>query len=121
MSAGEWFPFEPGRYLKNTLHLTARQHGGYLLLLLAAIENDGMLPGAEAALASIAKLDAKAWREDGDTLKAFLTRQGNAWVHEYAAFVCEDIKKRIAGKRKAGIAGAKKRWDGRSNPKQELN
>jgi uncharacterized protein YdaU (DUF1376 family) len=117
MSGVDWFPLEPGRYLKNTLHLTTRQHGGYWLLIMAALENEGRLPGADAALASVAKLDAKGWKEDGDTLKAFLTREGDHWVHEYAAHLCADVRSRIDAKSKAGKVGAAKRWQGRANGK----
>ncbi len=109
----DWFPFEPGRWLKNTLHLTARQHGAYLLLTCAAFENRGMLPGTDAGLMAVAKLDAKAWKEDGPVLKAFLTREGDAWVHEFARHLRADAEARVAGKSKAGKAGADKRWNGR--------
>lgn len=117
MSAADWFPVEPGRYLKNTMHLTTRQHGGYWLLILAALENDGDLPGSDLALASIAKMDAKAWKEDGSTLKAFLTWADDHWVHEYAAFVCQQAQLRIDAKSIAGKMGAAKRWQGRANGK----
>jgi uncharacterized protein YdaU (DUF1376 family) len=116
MSA-DWFPLEPGRYLKNTLHLTTRQHGGYWLLIMAALENDGRLPKADAALASIAKLDAKGWKEDGETLKAYLTAAEGHWLHEYAAFLCADVRARIGAKSSAGKKGAAKRWQGRANGK----
>lgn len=117
MSTADWFPVDPGKYLRNTMHLTTRQHGGYWLLILAALENDGELPGGDVALASVAKLDAKAWKEDGDTLKAFLTRKGDIWVHEYAAFVCKEAKSRIDAKSNAGKMGAEKRWQGRRKSK----
>lgn len=113
----EWFPLEPGRYLKNTLHLTTRQHGGYMLLIMAALENDGRLPKSDAALASIAKLDAKGWKEDGDTLKAYLTDDGASWIHEYAAHLCADVRARLDAKSSAGKKGAAKRWRGRANSK----
>ncbi len=113
----DWFPLEPGRYLKNTLHLTTRQHGGYVLLIMAALEGGGRLPKSDAALASIAKLDAKGWKEDGGTLKAYLTDGGDHWLHEYAAFLCADVRARLDAKSKAGKKGAEKRWRGRANGK----
>jgi len=116
----DWFPFKIGLYLKNTLHLTTRQHGGYLLLILAAVENDGMLPSNDVALAAISKLDAKAWREDGDVLKAFLVREGDWWLHEYARFVAREAAELIAKKSKAGKEGAAKRWRGRRRDSEEV-
>lgn len=115
MSDIDWFPLEPGRYLKNTLHLTTRQHGAYWLLIMAAFENRGYLPGTDQALAAIAKLTAKEWREDGETLKAFLTRDGDRWIHEFAKHQREDAEARVAAKASAGRKGAHKRWNGRGN------
>lgn len=109
----DWFPVEPGRYLKNTLHLTARQHGAYLLWIFAAFEARGDLPGTDAGLMSIGKLSAKDWREDGPVLKAFLTREGDKWVHEFARHLRADAEARVAAKSKAGKEGAEKRWNGR--------
>lgn len=109
----DWFPVEPGRYLKNTLHLTARQHGAYLLWIFAAFEARGDLPGTDAGLMSIGKLTAKDWKEDGPILKAFLTREGGKWVHEFARHLRADAEARVAAKSKAGKEGAEKRWNGR--------
>jgi uncharacterized protein YdaU (DUF1376 family) len=86
---------------------------------MAALENDGKLPGSDMALASIAKLDAKAWKEDGETLKAFLDRRSDHWVHGYAEHVCKQVREMIDAKRKAGQAGAKKRWNGRHKPEAD--
>lgn len=111
----DWFPVEPGRYLKNTLHLTTRQHGAYWLLIFAAFECKGRLPGTDAGLASIAKLTSREWKDDGDVLKAFLTRDGDGWVHEFVTHARADAEARVAAKSRAGKAGAEKRWRGRGN------
>lgn len=113
MSAADWFPVNPGKYLKNTLHLTTRQHGGYWLLILAAFEGCGVLPGTDAGLMAITKLDGRAWKEDGPVLKAFLARRGDEWIHEYVMFEWNEAQARIAAKSEAGKIGAKKRWQGR--------
>jgi uncharacterized protein YdaU (DUF1376 family) len=113
----DWFPVEPGRYLKNTLHLTARQHGAYWLWIFAAFEARGDLPGTDAGLMAIGKLTAKEWKEDGPILKAFLTREGDKWVHEYAKHLRIDAEARVAAKRKAGQEGARRLWDGRRKGK----
>lgn len=117
MVADAWFPFNVGDYLSNTLHLTARQHGGYILLICAAFKARGALPGSDVALASIAKLSPREWREDGDTLKAFLTRQGDEWVHERVLFEWNEAQSRTEAKSAAGKMGAAKRWQGRAKGK----
>lgn len=118
MAADTWFPFNVGDYLSNTLHLTTRQHGGYLLLILAAWKAGGVLPGGDVALASIAKLASKEWQQDGDTLKAFLTRRGDEWIHERVLFEWNEAQRLSDIKSVAGRAGAKKRWQGRANGKR---
>jgi uncharacterized protein YdaU (DUF1376 family) len=113
----EWMAFNPADYVTNTLHLTTRQHGGYILLICAAWAGKGVLPGTDAGLMAIAKLSAKEWREDGEALKSFLTRRGDVWVHERVEFEWKDAQSLIAAKSKAGREGARKRWQGRANDK----
>lgn len=111
----DWMAFHVDDYVSNTMHLTARQHGGYILLICAAWKSKGCLPGSDAALMAIAKLTPKEWREDGDALKAFLTRRGDFWVHERVEFEWKDAQALIEAKSRAGKAGARKRWNGRGN------
>jgi uncharacterized protein YdaU (DUF1376 family) len=115
MSDIEWMAFNVDDYVTNTMHLTTRQHGAYILLICAAWKAKGVLPGVDAALMATAKLTPKEWREDAPILKAFLTRRGDAWVHERVEFEWKDAQALIAAKSRAGKAGARKRWDGRSN------
>lgn len=109
----DWMAFNVDDYVSNTMHLTTRQHGGYILLICAAWKAKGLLPGSDAALMAIAKLSAKEWREDGDVLKAFLTERGDGWVHERVEFEWKDAQALIDAKSKAGREGARKRWHGR--------
>lgn len=111
----DWMAFNVADYVANTLHLTARQHGAYILLICAAWGNKGILPGSDAGLMAIAKLSNKEWKQDGDTLKAFLTRRGEAWVHERVEFEWNDAQALIEAKSKAGKEGARRRWHGRAN------
>lgn len=113
----DWMAFNPADYVANTLHLTTRQHGGYILLICAAWAGRGYLPGTDAGLASIAKLSPREWREDGDALKAMLTRQGDAWMHERVAFEWQDAQSLIDAKQKGGREGARRRWAGRASRK----
>ncbi|MFZ5783973.1 MAG: DUF1376 domain-containing protein [Pseudomonadota bacterium] len=107
--------FNVDDYITNTLHLTTRQHGAYILLICAAWKAKGVLPGADAALMATAKLTPKEWREDGPILKAFLTRRGDEWIHERVMFEWNEAQSLIAAKSNAGRKGARKRWHGRTN------
>lgn len=113
----DWMAFNVADYVANTLHLTTRQHGGYILLICAAWNGKGFLPGTDEGLRAIAKLSPREWKDDGPALKAFLTKRGEAWVHERVEFEWNDAQSLIAAKRKAGKEGARKRWQGRGNGK----
>lgn len=111
----DWMAFNVDDYVSNTLHLTTRQHGAYILLICAAWKAKGLLPGADAALMAIAKLNAREWREDGEILKAFLTQREDGWVHERVEYEWKDAQALIDAKSKAGKEGARRRWHGRAN------
>lgn len=113
----QWMAFDVGDYVSNTMHLTTRQHGGYILLICAAWNGKGFLPGTDAGLMMITKLQPKEWKDDGPVLKNFLTRRGDAWVHERVEFEWKDACALIGAKSKAGKKGARKRWEGRANGK----
>ena len=115
----EWMAFSVDDYVSNTLHLTTRQHGGYILLICAAWKAKGFLPGTDAGLMAIAKLQPKEWKDDGPILKGFLTRRGDAWVHERVEFEWNDARALIDAKSKAGKEGARKRWHGRASGKPD--
>lgn len=115
--AADWMAFNVADYTANTLHLTTRQHGAYILLICAAWSGKGALPGTDQGLMAIAKLSPKEWAVDGDVIKAFLTRRDDVWVHERVEFEWLDSQALIKAKSAAGKEGARRRWAGRTNGK----
>lgn len=111
----DWMAFNPADYTSNTLHLTTRQHGGYILLICAAWAARGYLPGTDVALMAITKLSKREWAEDGPVLKTFLTATEDGWMHERVAFEWQDAQALIEAKSKAGKKGARNRWKGRAS------
>ncbi|MGO4670052.1 YdaU family protein [Bosea sp. 2RAB26] len=73
-----WMPLYVADYLADTGHLSAAEHGGYLLLIMHYWQNGG-LPTEDRRLARIARMSPAEWGASCDTL-ADLFAEG--WVHK---------------------------------------
>lgn len=78
MSNRAWMPLHIGDYLADTGHLTATEHGAYLLLIMHYWQN-GSLPESERVIARIAKLSPEQWEESRDILAMLF---GPDWTHK---------------------------------------
>ena len=76
-----WMPLVIGDYLKDTGRLTTEQHGAYLLLIMDYWVN-GPPADDDSDLASITKMDLKAWRKTRDKLAKFFRIEGGVWLHK---------------------------------------
>lgn len=66
-------PLWTDAYLADTGHLTATEHGAYLLLLMAAWRSGGRLPDDDKKLARFAHVTSGQWRRMKDTIRDFFT------------------------------------------------
>ena len=102
-----FMPLETGEYLASTAHLTAEQHGNYLLLRIHYWNNGG-LPNDDVQLAAIARVTAKRWMAVRPTLAAFF---GPNWIgHDYldrqrARCLRTQVQRRTAGEKGGVVAG----------------
>lgn len=78
MSNRVWMPLSIADYLADTGHLSAAEHGAYLLLIMRYWQ-DGGLPEDERLIARYSKLDASQWAESRDVLAAFFE---DGWRHK---------------------------------------
>jgi uncharacterized protein YdaU (DUF1376 family) len=78
MSNRAWMPLHIADYLSDTGHLTAAEHGAYLLLIMHYWQN-GSLPENERVIARIAKLSPEQWDESRDILAILF---GPGWTHK---------------------------------------
>ncbi len=78
MNNRAWMPLHIADYLADTGHLTATEHGAYLLLIMHYWQN-GCLPENERVISRIAKLSPEQWEESRDMLAMLF---GPGWTHK---------------------------------------
>lgn len=96
MTARPWMPLYVADYLADTGHLSAAEHGAYLLLIMHYWVNGG-LPAEDRKLARIARMSEREWLRSRDTIADFF---GDGWTH---ARIDAELAKvvEISGKRRA--------------------
>ena len=111
-----WMPLFIGDYLADTMHLDAREHGAYLLLLMYYWRN-GPLPDCDRQLAGIARVSLREWtREVGPIVRAFFSLRDGV-LHQKRAdserlTATENSQKRRAAGRLGGDAKQARKYAG---------
>ncbi|EFI5566822.1 DUF1376 domain-containing protein [Escherichia coli] len=109
-------------YLVDTMHLSAEEHGAYLLLMFNYWQTGKPIP--KNRLAKIARLTNERWADVEPSLQEFFCDNGEEWVHlrieEDLASVREKLtKKSAAGK--ASVQARRSRKEADVQTKQERN
>ncbi|HAW0843707.1 TPA: DUF1376 domain-containing protein [Escherichia coli] len=109
-------------YLADTMHLSAEEHGAYLLLMFNYWQTGKPIP--KNRLAKIARLTNERWADVEPPLQEFFCDNGEEWVHlrieEDLASVREKLtKKSAAGK--ASVQARRSRKEADVQTKQERN
>ena len=109
-------------YLADTMHLSAEEHGAYLLLMFNYWQTGKPIP--KNRLAKIARLTNERWADVEPSLQEFFCGNGEEWVHlrieEDLASVREKLtKKSAAGK--ASVQARRSRKEADVQTKQERN
>lgn len=109
-------------YLADTMHLSAEEHGAYLLLMFNYWQTGKPIP--KNRLAKIARLANERWADVEPSLQEFFCDNGEEWVHlrieEDLASVREKLtKKSAAGK--ASVQARRSRKEADVQTKQERN
>ncbi len=93
-------PLYIGDYLADTMRLSTVQHGAYLLLLMEYWRT-GPLPDDDAQLASIVKMEPRAWRAQAGAVRRFFSRGEDGLLHQKRADAELARAAEISGKRQA--------------------
>ena len=96
-----WMPLYIADYLVDTRHLTAQQHGAYLLLIME-YWTKGRLPDDDESRRRIASLTRGQWHRHKETLAALFQQPG--WHHPR---IDRELKKANDLKLKRAVYGAK--------------
>ncbi|EOT0437689.1 DUF1376 domain-containing protein, partial [Escherichia coli] len=109
-------------YLADTMHLSAEEHGVYLLLMFNYWQTGKPIP--KNRLAKIARLTNERWADVEPSLREFFCDNGDEWVHlrveEDLASVREKLtKKSAAGK--ASVQARRNRKEADVKTKHERN
>lgn len=112
-------------YLSHTQHLSAAEHGAYMLLIMNYWQREKPLPADPRKLARIARMSDAEWAEASGSLSEFFQEIDGAWVHkrieEEIAKAADKIEKAKANG-KLGGRPPKKEPDGNppvSGPKAD--
>lgn len=118
-------PLFTDAYLADTRHLTAQEHGAYLLLLMMAWRSpDCRLPDDDAKLAKWASVDARTWSRIKPTIMEFWTPESGTWTQRRLAKEREYVSTRAEVARKNGKHGGRPKalkTKGSENPAGKLN
>jgi uncharacterized protein YdaU (DUF1376 family) len=104
MSDRPWMPLDIEDYLSDTHHLSAAEHGAYMLLIMRYWK-DGGLPADERLIMRQTRLSPEQWTESRDVLAAFFE---DGWRHKR---IDTELAKAtdIIGKRRAAAEAKHKR------------
>lgn len=110
-------------YLADTMHLSAEEHGAYLLLMFNYWQTGKPIP--KNRLAKIARLTNERWADVEPSLREFFHDNGDEWVHlrieEDLTSVREKLtKKSAAGKASVQARRSRKKADVQTKQERDL-
>lgn len=103
-----WMPLYVADYLADTTHLSAAEHGAYLLLIMHYWQSGG-LPKEDRKLARIARMSDREWKDARETVAEFFDGE---WRHQRIdkelTESAEKYERRAMAGKKGGIAKAER-------------
>lgn len=112
-----WMPFYVADYLRDTMHLTAEEHGAYLLLIMACWTGGGSVRGDLATIAGITKLSKFRVKNFHKTLADFFDISGDIWTHKRVVIELTKARKLSEIRSETGSLGGRPRRNPETKPK----
>ena len=89
-------------YLADTAHLTAQQHGAYLLLLMNYWQKGKPLDNTNERLQYVARMTSEEWEANKEILAEFFWVDGDVWSHTRIDNDLEKVREKSEKASKAG-------------------
>lgn len=102
---GAWMPMYWADYLADTQHLTAEEHGTYILLIATYWRRGSPLPDDDKFLANVAKTNRQRWAQLRKSIGPLFIIRGGAWEHKRLEIEILKSSERLNSARANGRAG----------------
>jgi uncharacterized protein YdaU (DUF1376 family) len=114
-----YMPLFVADYLADTAHLTAAEHGAYLMLVMNYWQRGKPLPADDRKLARIARMSDAEWADSRDTLAEFFVEADGVWSHKRVEAEIAVADEKTAKAKKAARASAEARQASAQHPLSE--
>lgn len=112
--ARPWMPLYIADYLADTAHLSAAEHGAYLLLIMHYWQA-GTLPTDDRQLARIARMTPSEWKRSRPTIASFFD---DGWKHGRIEDEISAADEKYQRRANAGRSGGRRSAEARAKPQQ---
>lgn len=111
MAALPYMPLYVADYIADTAHLTAVEHGAYLMLIMNYWQRGKALPADDVRLSRIARVDASEWPSVRAAISEFFDEVDGEWRHgrieaELAHVHMKSVKAKAAAQRSVSVRSA---------------
>lgn len=100
-------PLYWGDYLRDTMHLSAAEHGAYFMLIGHYWTTGKPLPADDATLIRVSRMTPAEWKHSKPTIKALFIVQADGWHHKRVDAELERANRIANAKQNAGKLGGK--------------
>lgn len=104
-----YMPLYIDDYLKDTIYLTAEEHGAYILLIMHYWQKERALDNKDGRLAKVVRMPSKRWAVVQQSLKEFFTIENDVWTHGRIEFELTKAFEKSKHARYAASVGVRKR------------